>query len=124
MGTHAQALLEFDYPALSVFNASFTSIRNQDSSASSPPPTEVLDIASSALSQKEQGSLMLMPDGSAADPAAVAVAVLLANYTATSEQDRASYGQAADDEIEYLLQVAPRSEAGAISHRAEQVQLW
>lgn len=66
-----------------------------------------------------------MPDGSAADPAAVGVAVTLANFTSTSGNvSAAEFGEAARDQVRFLLEVAPRTRDGAISHRVEQVQLW
>ena len=55
------------------------------------------------------------------------VAVLMANATIgsdTSNGSRSNYAGAAADQLSYLLTVAPKSADGAISHRAEQVQLW
>lgn len=47
------------------------------------------------------------------------VAVLLANQTLNN----ATYAEAAAEQLEYLLEVAPRASNGAISHRASEVQL-
>ncbi|CCO33654.1 hypothetical protein BN14_07739 [Rhizoctonia solani AG-1 IB] len=62
-----------------------------------------------------------MPDGSAADPASNGVGVLIANWTGASG---ANYAQAAADQLTYLLTVTPRAPNGAISHRADEAQLW
>ena len=55
----------------------------------------------------------------------IGVSVLLRNWTlphnATSESP---YATAAFEQLYYLLHVAPRAPNGAISHRANQTQLW
>ena len=51
------------------------------------------------------------------------MAVLLANWTRTNLSDQ-SFSVAAQDQLIYLLDDAPRTDDGAISHRASQVQLW
>ena len=51
------------------------------------------------------------------------VAVLLANWTRTNLSDT-RLADAAKDQLDYLLNVAPQTPDGAISHRADQVQLW
>lgn len=53
------------------------------------------------------------------------MAVTLANFTSTSGNvSAAEFGEAARDQVRFLLEVAPRTRDGAISHRVEQVQLW
>ena len=52
--------------------------------------------------------------------------MLIANATLGSDASpgsRSNYAQAAADQLSYLLNVAPKSPDGAISHRADQVQL-
>ncbi|KAJ3998634.1 Six-hairpin glycosidase [Lentinula boryana] len=120
LGTAAEALTELDWPALSVFNASAI-----------PPPYEldaannasdVLKIATSTVSAKPSDSLALVAnDGAVGDPASIGVAVLLANWTDSSD---ISYASAASEQLDYLLNVAPRTDSGAISQRSDQVQLW
>ncbi|TFK43267.1 Six-hairpin glycosidase-like protein [Crucibulum laeve] len=122
LGTAAEALTEFSWPALSVFNAS-----------AFPPPahlnvslnaTDVLLIANRTVSNKPPTSLALIAsEGSAADPASIGVSVLLANWT-RPDLTNTAYAQAAGDQLKYLLGSTPRSDAGAISHRASEVQLW
>ena len=51
------------------------------------------------------------------------VAVLLRNWTLTS-YEAPRYGVAAEEQLKYLLKVAPRAPNGAISQRESQVQLW
>ncbi len=53
----------------------------------------------------------------------VGVAVLLRNWTLPTGQNGA-YDTAAKNQLNYLLQVAPRAPNGAISHRASEAQLW
>ncbi|KAM0786979.1 hypothetical protein ACM66B_002397 [Microbotryomycetes sp. NB124-2] len=119
MGAHAQALLEFDYPRVSVFFSSYVPV------PTSPVATSVLDIVSQALQQRQPGSLQIVPDGSAADPASLGVAVILANYTSPNgQQTRDEMATVAQDQLTALLQETPRTNDGAISHRVEEMSLW
>lgn len=130
-GTRAEALLEYQYPDFSVYaNGSITLPFQAPTSI----PPALIDIAETALvahrpaSFANNRSSSLVPsDGSAADPASMGIAVLLANSSQGPGQatfSGTSFGAAAASELEYLLTVVPRSSEGAISHRAEQVQLW
>jgi hypothetical protein len=49
--------------------------------------------------------------------------VLLRNWTRIDLTDM-RFSIAAGDQLGYLLNVAPRSASGAISHRVDQVELW
>ncbi|KAF9076520.1 Six-hairpin glycosidase-like protein [Rhodocollybia butyracea] len=119
LGTAAEALTELNWPSLSVFNAS-----------AFPPPhildnannaSDVLNIANNIVSAKPSDSLALVAnDGAVGDPASIGVAVLLANWTSSN----VSFATAASDQLDYLLNVAPRADSGAISQRTDQVQLW
>jgi rhamnogalacturonyl hydrolase YesR len=53
----------------------------------------------------------------------IGVSVLLRNWTLHSHRNP-TYATAASEQLDYLLQDAPRAPNGAISHRASQVQLW
>ncbi|THV05421.1 Six-hairpin glycosidase [Dendrothele bispora CBS 962.96] len=122
LGTAAEALLELECPTLSVFNQS-----------AFPPPyqlndglniTDVVNIANNVLAAKTTDSLPLIDnDGAVGDPASVGVAVLLANWT-KSDLTNTAYSTAAGNQLNYLLNVAPRTASGAISHRADEAQLW
>lgn len=117
-----QALTEFDYPTLSPFFASYN-----------PPPlnpfaTTVLSLVSTIVSTKPNNTLPLIADGSVGDPASLGVAVVLGNWTIGNAIQlgvtQSSCATAAKDQIRFLMEVAPRTSDGAISHRSEQVQLW
>ncbi|GLB33486.1 putative glycosyl hydrolase family 88 [Lyophyllum shimeji] len=122
LGTAAEALTEYSWPALSVFERS-----------AFPPPahlnfslnaTDVLQIAVQTVSTKPANSLPLIANqGSAADPASIGVAVLLANWT-RPDPSTAAFDNAASGQLEHLLHDVPRSAEGAISHREDEVQLW
>ncbi|KIM24693.1 hypothetical protein M408DRAFT_26810 [Serendipita vermifera MAFF 305830] len=118
LGTRAQVLIEYDSKDYDVLS----------SDASIPPNTRApsslntpLSIARSVVQSKPQSQLTLVDDGSAADPAALGVVVLIANWTGQRDAD---YGTAASQQLEYLLNRAPRTSTGAISHRNDKVQLW
>lgn len=85
----------------------------------------VLDIAESVVanqsSRRAGKARPLLPDGSSGDPASIGVAVLLANWTG---QDGLNYSDAATGQLNYLLNVVPKYENGAISHRTAGAQLW
>ncbi|KAG5644561.1 hypothetical protein DXG03_008135 [Asterophora parasitica] len=122
LGVAAEAHTEFSWPALSVFEPS-----------AFPPPkhlnvslnaSDVLEIAVKTVSKKPATSLPLIAaQGSAADPASIGVAVLLANWTSPDPSSTA-FSDAASGQLEHLLHHVPRSPQGAISHRQDEVQLW
>ncbi|KAI0052597.1 Six-hairpin glycosidase [Auriscalpium vulgare] len=122
IGTVEEALTELEWPSLSVF-----------SPHAIPPPArlkpsvvaaDVIGIAKEVVANKSANSLPLIDgDGAVGDPASIGSAVLLVNWTRTDLADQ-NYSVAAQGQLEYLLEVAPRSPEGAISHRDDQVQLW
>ncbi|SCZ98986.1 BZ3500_MvSof-1268-A1-R1_Chr7-1g09342 [Microbotryum saponariae] len=118
IGAHIQALLEYDYPVLAVFFDTYTDLP-QDTIY----PYPVMSLVGSVVSRRAPNSLQLMPDGSAADPASIGVATILANYSIRAD-DRAQFGTAAEDQLEALLLHTPRTADGAISHRADELSLW
>ncbi|XAO22078.1 hypothetical protein I312_100843 [Cryptococcus bacillisporus CA1280] len=130
-GTKAQAILESKYPSYSVF-ASSSPIPLPDKfdendikdvvgvaevTMSNRPPTNTSSAA--------HGGSTLLEDDAAGDPASLGVTILLANAsTGNAQVNGVSYGDAAREELNYLLYDVPKTSAGAISHRADQVQLW
>ncbi|KAJ1301210.1 hypothetical protein OPQ81_003620 [Rhizoctonia solani] len=116
LGTRTQTLLELDTPSFSVFSEDFPPPRDAPESLN-----DVIGIARNIVQNRRNGELPLMEDGSAADPASNGVGVLIANWTSASG---GNYGQAAADQLMFLLSFAPRAPNGAISHRADQTQLW
>ncbi|KIY72983.1 hypothetical protein CYLTODRAFT_417495 [Cylindrobasidium torrendii FP15055 ss-10] len=121
LGTAAEALLEFSYPSYSVFNES--AFPPSTAVSISTTAADVYTIAYDVVSNMSSDAVTLMQDDAVGDPPSIGVAVLLANWTQQS-YDTAAFGSAASKQLNYLLNDAPRSDAGAISHRAEQVQLW
>ncbi|KAG9084711.1 hypothetical protein FRC06_003934 [Ceratobasidium sp. 370] len=151
-----QALLELESPSISVFTA--TSIPGSPASYDSSNKTstlvpltnaarialasgelkDVISISNDIVSNRPDGSLALMKDGSAADPASNGVAVLVANWTGTQTIyvkaamltlirdpfQGPDFSSAASDQLTWLLKHVPRSNKGAISHRNNAVQLW
>ncbi|KAH9963384.1 Six-hairpin glycosidase [Lactifluus volemus] len=122
IGTLAEALTEAEWPMLSTFMA-----------GSVPPParlpwwesaSDVLTIAETTINQKVNGKLPLTDgQGAVGDPASLGQAVLLRNWTRTDLTDM-RFSIAAGEQLQYLLNVAPHSASGAISHREDQVELW
>src|SRR5690606_16782132 len=123
-GTRAQVLLELDTPSFSVFSDNSLPPEDRNPPSSIVP---VMNIASSVVGNRAksnnnaQGPQLLMQDGSAADPASIGVAVLLANWTNQAGQD---FAGAAKDQLDFLLHYTPRASNGAISHRVSETQLW
>ncbi|KAG5733865.1 hypothetical protein E4T56_gene9199, partial [Termitomyces sp. T112] len=128
LGTRAQTILAMNatrYSVLSVSN-------------SLPPPSTIPDSLSSPMDTFFQipqdvvanrsqsngnitGPQPLIKDMSAADPASIGFAVLIANWTGQGGED---YAGAAKDQLDFLEFSVPRTSDGAISHRVNQVQLW
>ncbi|KAF5333335.1 hypothetical protein D9611_002262 [Ephemerocybe angulata] len=122
LGTAAQALTEVYTPDLSVFSAS--AFPPPDRLNSSLTPVDVLAIVNNTIKDKPANSKPLFANqGSAADPASLGAAVLLANWTRADKKSN-SLSKAASDQLHYLLDDTPRSRSGAISHRANEPQLW
>ncbi|ORY45851.1 Six-hairpin glycosidase-like protein [Leucosporidium creatinivorum] len=117
IGTHLQALTEYDYPALAPFYTTFTP------PPSTPVASSVLAIISPIVAAKSSSSLQIMPDGSLADPASMGVAVVLANWTSEGAT-KDLYESAAEEQLQALLVDTPRTDSGAISHRVEELALW
>ena len=55
--------------------------------------------------------------------AGIGVSVLLRNWT-LPDRENTTFATAAEEQLDYLLNVAPRAPNGAISQRESQVQLW
>lgn len=80
----------------------------------------------SAIAVRPLGTLALFSDTSVGDPTSLGVALLLANWTKASRPDEVAndYNTPLQQQLNYILNDAPRTDDGAISHRSEQVQLW
>ncbi|KZV89607.1 Six-hairpin glycosidase [Exidia glandulosa HHB12029] len=126
-GVAASALLEFDYPAFSLFGAHPFHM-DTSSPANAILPQSVIQLAASAVArQGDDGRLsQLVGDGNdaaALDGAAAGPAVLIGAWK--PHPTRISYWQnAAIAQLNYVLNTAPRTSTGAISHRADAKQYW
>jgi len=90
-------------------------------------PASALRLAlSAAVRQTSDGRLSQdindALDGAALDGASSGSAVLLGTYTDPSR--KAFWQHAADAELNFILNVAPRTSTGAISHRLDTMQYW
>ncbi|KAG0708427.1 hypothetical protein DFH29DRAFT_480120 [Suillus ampliporus] len=119
-GTAAGGILEFDDPEYSVFGSSpFVSDGNF--------PLSTLQLAySAAVRQSSDGRLSQeigdAQDGAALDGASAGSAVLLGSCTDSSRHDY--WWNAAYAQLNFILNVAPRTSTGAISHRVDSRQYW
>nr|VWP00542.1 Avirulence protein A [Ganoderma boninense] len=123
IGTELETLTELEWPQLSVFYGTVPP------PAQLPTPDTAADVISKATAIVDNITNFSGPtplidgDGAVGDPASLGVAVLLANWTRTDLNDT-KLADAARDQLDYLLNVAPRTPDGAISHRTSEVQLW
>ncbi|GAA5935802.1 uncharacterized protein JCM15063_001809 [Sporobolomyces koalae] len=117
-GTYGEAMLELANPALSVFSQGYAT-------TSAGPANGVISLVNSWASKRPVGSaeLAFVQGGASGDPPALGVPWIVA---ATSERGeaKARLWEQAREQLEYLLMTVPRTPDGAISHRAETVQLW
>lgn len=114
LGTASETVIEMDYPKSSVFSPGFLS--TSPAATSSEP---VLAIASQVVGSMTTDQFVTGP--STGDSASIGAAVLFA-YQA--KDDSLDWLGAAAKQVNALLHQTPRSSDGAISHRAEYVQLW
>ncbi|KAG9049183.1 hypothetical protein FS837_011002 [Tulasnella sp. UAMH 9824] len=127
LGTLAEAYLEIDWPQMSVFGAvGVPPARNVGGTDNPNNISTVLELANYAIAIRPVGSVTLFEDGSVGDPASLGVAMLMANWTKASRPDEAhnDYDTPVRQQLGYVLNTAPKTADGAISHRSEQVQLW
>jgi hypothetical protein len=128
-GTHAEALTEFIYPELSPFAFPSSSRFATPSPSVDPYPSQVLALAANVIANQPWGQWQLIEDASAADPASVGPAVILANWTMGEDatlggRNQSGVGGAAEAQVWALEFQTPRASDGAISHRVDSVQLW
>lgn len=128
-GTHAEALTEFIYPELSPFAFPSSSRFASPSPSVDPYPEQVLALAATVIANQPWGQWQLIEDASAADPASVGPAVILANWTmgegaTLGGRNQSGVGGAAEAQVWALEFQTPRASDGAISHRVDSVQLW
>ncbi|GAA5978549.1 hypothetical protein JCM5350_003136 [Sporobolomyces pararoseus] len=119
-GTYGEALLELNYPSLSVFSPNFAH-------AESPTPTPVVSLVNSWALKRPSWTKELahVENGASGDPPALGVPWIVAAMSEGGE-NKARLWEQAREQLEYILQAVPRTPDGAISHRppTEKVQLW
>lgn len=133
LGTRAQAILSLNCTGFSVYSSTDLPPPVSTSAFGSANATGLIpffEIARTTILSRNQknGNIagpqpLTQGDGSAADPASIGFAVLLANWTG-QDAGQIDYAGAAKDQLDYLLQDVPQTSDGAISHRVYEVQLW
>ncbi|KAF8609496.1 hypothetical protein BDV93DRAFT_485133 [Ceratobasidium sp. AG-I] len=120
LGTSTQALLEHDYSPLSVFGSLALSIpRPLDTNL---VPGSIYSVTDRVIQTRNPlVTEAFVSDTSVGDPASLGVAMLVANFSGATGGD---YNSAIEQQLDYLINKAPRNTDGAISHRTEQIQLW
>lgn len=112
-GVTSQALLELFNPSISVFGSRpfpVSTLRKEN--------VKSLTYASSKIVIGEGANALSDGDGAVGDPASLGVsAVLLGRRNQT-------FAIAAADQLDYVVNGAPRAPNGAISHRVDIVELW
>jgi hypothetical protein len=110
-GTKAQAILESDYSSMSVFSPTNPFPPSGDYS-------QIIDIATTTLRNRPtvnltaNGGRSLLDDAAAGDPPSLGVAVLMANASTNNGQvNGEGYGDAATQQLRYLLYDVPRVSA-------------
>ena len=147
LGTKAQAFLESNAEAYSVFSdtALPPPVGNESSIYDYDALRPVLQLAYDAASSRANITgpqpIMYVAGGAPGDSVSMGVALLVANWTGapepelnkpiatdsplgTSSGQGVTYAQAAEEQLEYILTVVSRAPNGAISHRIETTQLW
>ncbi|TDL22133.1 Six-hairpin glycosidase [Rickenella mellea] len=119
-GTAAEAVLQQDNPEYSVFGD------NPFQTGGNTPVTTLQFALSASVRQSGDGRLSQLvgdgADGAALDGASAGPHVVLGTYT---DSNRKSYWQSsADAQLNYLLNTAPRTSTGAISHRSTAKEYW
>lgn len=120
-GTEAEALTELDYPARAVFSPTYAS-------TTSPTPSTANALVAAWYAKLPSPShatqFAQVQGGAAGDPASLGVAWIVAGASAGSSAQ--AYASVVESEVDYLMNIVPRTSSGAISTRppGETVQLW
>ncbi|KAF7361603.1 hypothetical protein MVEN_00503500 [Mycena venus] len=112
-GTATEALLEVYSPLLSVFGPTPFPVQSL-----SPSDVPGLAYAQTKIPQPFGSHGLSNGDGAVGDPASLGVGAVMIGKT------NASFSVAAQQEIDYVVGLAPKWPNGAISHRADVAELW
>lgn len=112
----ASAILELDNPEYSVFGERPFEYNGDI------PKTTLRCALSSVAYQTADGRLSKDSGETALDSAAAGPVVLLGSFTDPSRKEL--WEDAAAAQLNYLLNVAPKTSTGAISHRTPDRQYW
>jgi hypothetical protein len=112
-GTATEALLELYSPLLSVFGQTPFPVPSV-----SPSSVPGLAYAATKIPQPFGVHGLSNGDGAVGDPASLGVGAVMIGKT------NPSFAVAAQKEINYVVGIAPKWKNGAISHRADVVELW
>ncbi|KAF7985410.1 hypothetical protein HWV62_5115 [Athelia sp. TMB] len=129
-GTRTQAILELNAPDYSVTSNHSLPPSNSVNASEADSLAAVFQIAHDIVLNRTisngniTGPQPLINDSSAGDPASIGMAVLLASWTQQYLGDGLDYSGAATDQLNYLFDVVPHTEDGAISHVVKEVELW
>ncbi|KXN84655.1 Lactam utilization protein lamB [Leucoagaricus sp. SymC.cos] len=131
LGTRTQTILEVNATLYSVFS------RHAVPPPSTPPgnltaplelffaiPRTVVADRTNASENASEPQPLIPGDGASADPASIGMSVSLANWTGQADGSGLDFAGAARGQLDFLLNVVPRTPDGAISHRVSGVQLW
>jgi hypothetical protein len=112
-GTASEALLELFNPELSVFGPNPFPVPTVQ-----PSDVPSLAYAKSKIVIGTGANALSNGDGAVGDPASLGVSAILLGKT------NKTYAAAAYDEVDYIMNKAPRYSNGAISQRTDVAELW
>ena len=112
-GTASEAMLELYDPQISVFSPTAFPIQTIPMEC-----VESLQYAASKIVIGTGPNGLSDGDGAVGDPASLGVSAVLLGKT------DATYANAVAEEIDYIVNSAPRFSNGAISHRVDVAELW
>ena len=113
-GTATTAVLEHDYPDVSVYGSAPFPIPRQLEQQS-----YIMTNADRLMNERPFGAKTIMEDGAAGDPMSNAITMLLANFSMPGDTRFAS---AFHSQLGFIEHDVPRTGDGAISHRVSEVR--
>jgi hypothetical protein len=123
-GARIQALLEYDYPGLSVFSEEYTEVFKTHKPV--PRSTNAIVASWQAVHNSTDGQFITSPGNSPTDAMSVGIGFVLAYLTNADAGKRAKYAASVEQAVDYIWTGIPRDSKGAISTRpaTEPIQYW